>query len=78
MTTTHPKRRFFRYSLRTLMLVVTVFCVWMGITANQARDQKQAVEVVLGLGGTVLYEHEIDGFESPDPRIAVSFAHRVK
>ena len=32
MTTTHPKRRFFRYSLRTLMLVVTVFCIWMGIT----------------------------------------------
>ena len=27
-----PKpRRFFRYSLRTLMIVVTLFCMWLGI-----------------------------------------------
>ena len=25
-----PKRRWFRFSLRTLFVVVTVFCVWLG------------------------------------------------
>jgi len=61
MTTPHHRRRrrrrFFRYSLRTLMLVITVFCVWMGITAKRARDQRLAVEAVLAIGGTVTYEH---------------------
>ena len=38
MTTSHPKRRFFRYSLRTLMIVVKVFCIWLGIIANRARN----------------------------------------
>ena len=52
------KRRFFRYSLRTLMLVVTVFCVWLGVTAKRARDQRSAVEVIEALGGEVEYEHE--------------------
>jgi len=61
MTTPHPRRRFFRYSLRTLFVVVTVFCVWMGITAKRARDQKLAVQAVEALGGTVRFEHQ-DGF----------------
>jgi len=59
MTTPNPRRRFFRYSLRTLMIVVTVFCVWLGITAKRARDQRQAVEVILKLGGEVYYEHQL-------------------
>jgi len=37
--------------------VVTVFCVWLGITAKRARDQKQAVEAVLEMGGDVYYQH---------------------
>ncbi len=59
MTTAQPRRRFFRYSLRTLFLVVTVFCIWLGIIANRARDQKHAVEVILEAGGHVMYEHQI-------------------
>ena len=58
MTTTQPKRRFFRYSLRTLMLLVTVFCIWMGIVTKRARDQKYAVEAIRELGGVVFYEHQ--------------------
>ncbi len=44
MHDTRSRRRFFRYSLRTLFVVVTVFCVWMGITAKRARDQRLAQE----------------------------------
>jgi len=58
MTTPHPKRRYFRYRLRTLMIVVTVFCIWMGITAKRARDQRQTVESILEAGGKITYKHE--------------------
>jgi len=58
MTSPHSRRRFFRYSLRTLMIVVTVFCVWMGITAKRARDQRQAVEAVREVSGQVFYKHQ--------------------
>jgi len=61
MTTDQSKpRRFFRYSLRTLFVVVTVFCVWVGITAKRARDQKYAVETIREMGGWVFYEHQLD------------------
>ncbi len=64
MTTHHPRRRFFRYSLRTLLLVVTVFCIWMGITVKRARDQERAVATIEDVGGSVLYDYQI---ASPSP-----------
>jgi len=62
MTTDSPKprRRWLQFSLRTLFVVVTVFCVWMGITANRARDQRLAVEAIEALGGTIRYEYQGD------------------
>ena len=70
MTTPHPRRRFFRYSLRTLMLVVTVFCVWIGIIAMRARDQRLVVQAILDAGGSVFYEHQAQRAktEPPGPR----------
>ena len=66
--TTHPKRRFFRYSLRTLMLVVTLICVWLGITVKRAREQRSAVEAIQKLGGDVYYEHQfINSNDPPGP-----------
>ena len=67
MTTPHPRRRFFRYSLRTLFIVVTVFCVWMGIISKQAREQGLAVEAIQELGGEVVYEHESTSSDPPGP-----------
>ncbi len=62
-----PRRRFFRYSLRTMMLVVTLICVLLGITAKRAQDQKQAVEVILESGGIVLYQHRTERSDPPGP-----------
>jgi len=55
-----PKRRWLQFSLRTLLIFVTVFCLCLGIlgiTVKRARDQRMAVEAILAIGGTVTYEN---------------------
>jgi hypothetical protein len=51
-----PKRRWFRFSLRALLVLVTVLCVWLGVKVNVARRQKEAVAAILRAGGTVCYD----------------------
>ena len=53
------KMRWFRFSLRTFLLVVTVFCIWLGWKINAARQQKEAVDAILKAGGTVYYDYQI-------------------
>lgn len=53
-------RKRFRFSLRTLLLVFTVFGFWLGAKVDRARKQKRAADHVRELGGWVLYEYEID------------------
>jgi hypothetical protein len=55
---TKPKRRWFRFSLRMLLVVVTVLCVWLGFKVNAARRQKEAVELILKAGGTITYDYQ--------------------
>jgi hypothetical protein len=43
--------------LRTLLVVITVFGVWLGIKVDQARRQKRAVEGLQALGADIRYEH---------------------
>jgi hypothetical protein len=62
MTTDTPKRkrRWFQFRLRTLLLLVTVFAVWFGWLAHQARQQKETVAWVREMEGTVYYDYEVD------------------
>ena len=60
---TKPKRRWFRFSLRTLLVLMTVLGAvfgWLGVRVNRARKQREAVAWVQQLGGTVYYDYEID------------------
>jgi hypothetical protein len=52
-----PRRRWLRFSLRTMLLLVTVLGVWLGMRVNQARWQKEAVEALRMRGFYVNYEH---------------------
>jgi len=71
MTTTPSKlrRRWFQFSLRTLFVLVTVLCVWLAVTANRARNQREAVAAIEELGGSVRYEYQNSfGQEPPGPK----------
>jgi hypothetical protein len=53
------RRRWFQYSLRALLVVVTLCalaCSWLGVKLQQAWRQRAAVAVVQELGGRVLYD----------------------
>jgi hypothetical protein len=53
-----PRRRWLRYSLRSLLILTTVLCIWLGIKVNQARRQKAAVDTLRALGAQIAYEHQ--------------------
>jgi len=55
-----PKRRWFRFSLRTMLVAVTFFCIWLGITASRANRQRAAVETIKRHHGYVRYDYEAD------------------
>ena len=61
-TETKPKhkRRWFRFSLKTFVVLLTVFCVWLGLMVHRVNKQKEAVQWVKGHGGQVLYDFQSD------------------
>jgi len=68
-----PKRRWFRFSLRTLFVVVTVFAVWLGWNVNivqqrraaRTRSKPHSIGVVEWAHATTAQDREYI-----DPRIA--------
>ena len=51
------KRRWLQYSLRTFLLLVAVFSVWLAIQVNKAQKQRAAVAAVEKVGGIVVYDY---------------------
>jgi hypothetical protein len=56
-----PRRRMLRYSLRSLLVAVTVLCVALGFWVNGAQRQRQAVADITAAGGVVRYDFEYHG-----------------
>jgi hypothetical protein len=58
-----PRVSLFRFSLRTLLILVTLGAAafgWFGIKMRQAQRQKESVAAVRNLGGIVGYDYEFD------------------
>ena len=49
-----------RFSVRTLLLAVTILALWLGIQASQAKRERRAVARIVELGGLVRYDWEHD------------------
>jgi hypothetical protein len=57
-----PRRRWFRISLRTMLLLLTLLCIWLGVKVNQARRQKEAIAALRSIHqNVVLYHQQRDG-----------------
>src|SRR5262245_21547952 len=54
------KRRWRQFSLGTMLVVMTIFCIWLGIIRAQAERQRQAAAAIEALDGYVEYA-EADG-----------------
>ena len=52
------KRRWYQYSLRSLMILMTVLCIWLGYLSNEARKQRNVVAWVEDKLGAVRYDYE--------------------
>ncbi len=59
-----PKRRWFQYSLGTLLLVMTIFGLWLGMWADRARKQRQAVAALKEFGD-IHYRYMEQGKNQP-------------
>ena len=58
-----PRRRWFQFSLRTVLIGVTVAACgmgWLGVRVKDARKQAAAVTAVEKLGGFVCYDFQAD------------------
>ena len=58
-----PRRRWYRYGLRTLLIVVTLAGCgfgWLAMKVREGRRQQAAVEAIRELGGGVAYDYEFD------------------
>jgi internalin A len=53
-----PKRRWFQFSLRTLLLLVAVLAVWLGWHTYRVKQQREAVLTVEEVGGLVRYDYQ--------------------
>jgi Leucine Rich repeat len=58
-----PKRRLFRFSLRTLLVFMTIASIafgWLGFKMRQAGRQREAVKAIEETGGRVVYDYHMD------------------
>ena len=54
------RRRWPRFGIRFLMLVVTLSAIWLAVSSNRARSQKKAVNQVEQLGGQLAFDYQFD------------------
>jgi len=62
------RRRWFRYSLRTMLVAVTLLCVWLGAVVNPARRQRQTVEKLRESTGRAFIRYDYEDRGSTNPR----------
>lgn len=56
--------RFLRFRLRTLMVVVTLCCLYLGLVVRKAEQQKEAVAWIkqsIGSSAEIVYDYELTG-----------------
>src|SRR5262245_37829735 len=52
-------KKWLRFSLRTMLVLITALCIWLGVQVNVARRQREAVAAISRVGGTVYYDYQL-------------------
>ena len=69
-----PKRRWLRFSVRTLLLAVTIFCVWLGWQVRIVRERQRLLSEIVEYGGEYW---DYDEWDDEGNRIELSFFRRL-
>lgn len=65
-----PKLRWYQYSLRSLLILVTLFgiaCSWVAVKMREARLEAEAAEAIRKMGGSAYYDYEIHDPKAKPP-----------
>ena len=54
-----------QFSLRTLLVFICVFCIWIGRLSENAREQRLATQSILRERGLVKYDYQLRGASVP-------------
>jgi hypothetical protein len=54
------RRRWLQVSLRTLLVLLTAICIWLGWQVERARKQREAINAIAERGGGTSYVWEIE------------------
>jgi hypothetical protein len=54
------KRRWWQYSLRTFLILLTALCLWLGSKTEGVRKQRHTVRLVKSMGGESAFDYEYD------------------
>jgi hypothetical protein len=66
MPETKPKRRWLRFSLRTLFVGLGIFCVWLSFKVNAVRKQKEAIDAFGKSDGQFSFDYQ---YKANDPNL---------
>jgi hypothetical protein len=53
-------RRWLRFSLKTIFVLVTLYCIWLAVIALRAHKQHRAVKRIQELHGAIAFAFELD------------------
>ena len=70
MTGQSPKRRWYQYSLRTLLVFMVLFaiaCSWFTVKLQQVDRRREAVRAIVEAGGWVGYDYKCKATNPPGP-----------
>jgi hypothetical protein len=74
-TTPKPRRRWFQFTLRTLLVLMLLVCIgmgWLGVKMQQTRKQRAAINAIVHGGGRVTnwgnFTSTFEGWQGPSRR----------
>lgn len=65
---TAPKRRWFRFSLRALLVLIAIIAIPLAWKVNQVRHQRNVANQIAELGGKITWSRDLRQQEPPGPK----------